>query len=152
MSRRGSFLSEVVQKDPLVPARFPHSLITLCPPKTALLHRGMCSVWGQEQPETTAGVASPVRSGPHERGPFITSAARAGIPWRVSGGGSDGGDSPHPTSDPRSECRRLAETSSRELCLGEKNQLSSLLCCSETLSKWPLHQGPLLPTGEPHAC
>lgn len=37
------------------------------PPKTAFLHKGMCSVCGQKQHPTTAGVASPMCSGPWMR-------------------------------------------------------------------------------------
>lgn len=41
---KSAFLSEVVQKGPVVPHRFPHSLSTPHSLEAAFFHKGMCSM------------------------------------------------------------------------------------------------------------
>lgn len=61
------------------------------------------------------------------------------------GGGSVGGDSPHPTPDPRAQCRRhLAETSREAFRLGGRIQLSPARHCS-TMEQVPFAPGATAP-------
>lgn len=62
---KSAFLSEVVQKGPIIPHRCPHSLSTPPSPKAAFFHKGMCSMWGQKQhPDHSWGSLPAVCSGP----------------------------------------------------------------------------------------